>query len=74
MDKFIEQAFASKIQKTPGCATRTQYDKQGAVGLTKYADQKSDWGYIIFYYEHKGTQKTLCEEMQIKGQGLSMVS
>ena len=67
IEKFIELAFASKIQKNPSCATRTPYEKQGAPGLTKYADQKSDWGYIIFYYEHKGSSKTLCEDMQIKG-------
>ena len=38
IDKFIELAFASKIQKSPSCATRTQYEKQGVAGLTKYAD------------------------------------
>jgi hypothetical protein len=27
IEKFIELAFASKIQKTPSCATRTHYEK-----------------------------------------------
>ena len=35
---------------------------------------KAEWGYIIFFYEHKGSQKTIIEDMRVQGQGLSMVS
>jgi hypothetical protein len=24
---------------------------------------KAEWGYIIFFYEHKGSQKTIIEDM-----------